>query len=161
MEKKVCEVCNKNKTALKCDMCKESSCKQCSEFIDEDCFEFVSLLPENLKNKTFCLNCYGSSVAEDMNMYKDLLEKAKNMDVYSKDQSSETRLIKRIEKPIKIEDCSDRDETLLRLAFLSAQKGFDTMVDVDIRYKKVGEGKAYRKLVWGGSAVPVDPSIRK
>ena len=63
--------------------------------------------------------------------------------------------------PIVINDCNDRSELLLRLAFLSAQKGFSTMVDVKIKSKKVGEGKAYRKVIWDGSAVPVDPKIKK
>lgn len=95
-----------------------------------------------------------------MDTQQALLEKAKNVDTFDKKQGSETRLIKRVEKPLKVTECDDREETLLRLAFLAAKKGYDTLVDVDIQSQKVGN-KTYKKLVWNGTAVPVDIKQRK
>ncbi len=161
MELSTCVLCHKNKTALRCDSCGEASCKKCVEFIDEDLLELIALLPEELKNKTFCLNCYNQGISEQVSDYLELVEKAKKVSVFSKIQSKETRRIKRIVDPVKVLDCEDRNETLMRLAILAVEKGFDTIVDVEIRSKKVGEGKAYKKLVWDGLGVPVDPRIKK
>lgn len=161
MELVECTLCSKNKTALRCYACAEASCKKCVEFIDEDSVEFVALMPDDLRNRTFCRNCFNQTIAPKISSYQDIARRAKQVDVYSKSQTKETRRIKRVEKPLQIIDCEDREEVLLRLAFLAAEKGFDTLVDVDVRSKKVGEGKSYKKLVWMGTAVPVDPSILK
>ena len=161
MQRQVCEICNKNKTSLRCDSCGDASCKTCVEFIDEDHIEFVVLLPEDLKNKTFCSNCYNQGIDERLIRYRVIAEQAKDVDVFGKKQTKETRRIKRIEEPLKVTDCEDREEALLRLAFMAADKGFKTIVDVDVISKKIGEGKSYKKLVWSGYAVPVDPEIKK
>ncbi len=160
MEAKECTVCCSNKTAIQCDICSCASCKHCCYFIDEDVFEFVSLLPEKLQNKAFCPNCYNENISEEMEYLKETMQKARDVDVYLKDQGTETRRIRRIQKPIHIKECADREETLMRLAFLAAQKGFDTIIGVDIQAKKVGKG-TYKKMIWSGTAVPVDPKIRK
>ncbi len=159
MDKKTCESCFKEKTVLVCNDCESPSCKKCSCFIDEDEFEYPELLPERFRDQVFCPSCYNEHAAPVLADYRDILERAKVVDVYDKEQGSETGLIRRVEKPISIKDCDDREETLLRLAFYAAQKGFDTLVDVDITSKKIGKG-TYKKLIWNGTAVPVDPKIR-
>lgn len=160
MEKVLCQSCSAQKTALRCEKCEEATCKKCSFFIDEDVFDHVELLPDNIQNKTFCTSCYHEGVYSVLEESREILERAKNVDVYGKDQGNETGLIKRIEKPIVIKDADDREETLLRMAYYAAQKGFDTLVDVDIKSKKTGKG-TYIKLIWDGYAVPVNPKIRK
>lgn len=161
MERSTCVICNKNKTALRCESCGDVSCKNCVEFIDEDHFAMVALLPEDLKNKTFCLNCYHQGVGERVSRYTAMAEQAKKVDIFSKTQTKETRRIKRIEAPIQVAECEDRDLALMSLAFLSVEKGFNTIVDVEVKSKKLGEGKSYKKVVWTASGIPVDPSIKK
>lgn len=161
MSTTTCLICNKTKTALRCNHCNDPSCKHCSYFIDEDAFEMLSLLPDSLQNKTFCSNCYHQKMGAELDHYKDLMEKAKKVDVYSKEQSSETRRIRRIEKPIQVRDCEDKNEALMRLAFIAVEKGFTTIVDFHLKSEKVGSGKAYKKLIWNASAVPVDPRLKK
>lgn len=102
----------------------------------------------------FCPLCFNEKAEPILIEYQDILERAKSVDVFDKDQGTETRLIKRTEKPLRIVDCSDRKETLMRLAFIAAQKGFDTLVDTNITSRKVTNGR-YKKLVWSGTAVPV------
>lgn len=121
----------------------------------------ITLLPEDLKNKTFCFNCYNQGISDRLIHYAEIVEKAKKVDVFSKIQSRETRRIKRSEPPVTVIDCEDREETLLRLAFLAADKGYSTIVDVDLKSKKIGEGKTYKRVVWSGSGIPVDPAIKK
>ena len=92
--------------------------------------------------------------------YKEHLILAEQVNTYDIKQGNETSRIRRIEKPIKVENCGDKKEALMKLAFMAAQKGFDTLVDVDIQSEKIGSG-TYKKLIWKGRAVPVDPKIRK
>jgi hypothetical protein len=96
-----------------------------------------------------------------MEKYKINYQKAQNVDVYMKVQSAETRLIRRIEKPIQVSNCTSKEQALLKLAFLTVEKGFETMVDVNLTSTKSKQPGSYQKLIWNGSAVPVDPKIKK
>lgn len=154
MAVQVCAICNKSKPTLACDRCESPTCKKCCEFVDEDRFELLSMLPEELKNKNFCFNCFDGSVVMELQKYEQALELAKDLDVYSDKQGAETRLIKRTEQTLKVNDCEDKEDALMKLAFLAALGGFDTLVDTKISSKKVGQGKSYKKLVWNGSAIP-------
>ena len=160
MGKLECQTCLSQKTALKCSECSEATCKSCSYFIDDTVFDFTDLLPENIKDQIFCTPCYHKIADPVLEKYKDCLEAAKDVNVYGAKQGHETGLIKRLEKPILVKDCSGREEALMRLAFFAAQKGYDTLVDVDIKPNKVGKG-TYKKLIWNGVGTPVDPKIRK
>ncbi|OFZ11205.1 MAG: hypothetical protein A2Z20_10955 [Bdellovibrionales bacterium RBG_16_40_8] len=155
IEKTICFFCSKNKTAICCDACKLASCKHCSYFIDKDNFEFMSMLPKKLINKTFCPDCYSKGINKEIDEFHDILRRAKAVNVYSKKQGTETRFFRRIEKPVKVENYDDRNEALLHLTFLAAQKGFDTVVDLDLKSKKVNLDGNYKKLVWSGTAVPI------
>ncbi len=159
MSKSTCAVCLKEKTSLICDDCADPTCKYCSVFMDETKFEYIDFVPDELRYKTFCQNCYHKHSAQ-IDLYQDNIRKAQQVTIFTKDQSAESKWMKRIEKPIVITDCLDRDETLLRMAFLAVQKGFDTLVDVDIKYTKVGDN-SYKKYLWSGSGIPVDPKAKK
>ena len=155
MNSNTCEVCLTAKTPLRCELCKKASCKQCSIFIDEDRFELFVLLPQSLQHKTFCPQCYNEDIAEQMTGYEEILQKAKQLDTYDITQSSETRLMKRLEKPVKVSECEDRKEALLHLAFRAAERGFDTIIDVNITPEKSGQN-SYMKKIWSGTAVPIN-----
>lgn len=88
-----------------------------------------------------------------LNQYDELMEKAKNTLVYEKTQGKETRLIKRIEKPVYVKDCPDRAETMLRLAFFAAQAGYNAIIDVDLVPTKIRTG-SYQTTNWSGSGIP-------
>lgn len=154
MEKKSCSVCLTKPTPLQCDMCHEPSCKICSIYVDEDSFELFDHLPDSIRGKMFCPSCFNANVDSVLSDYQEALERAKDIDVFDITQGTETRLIKRIEKPIKVVDCKDREETLMRLAFQAAQRGCNTLVDTKLTSKKVQDGK-WKKYIWSGTAVPV------
>jgi len=161
MEVVECSVCVSEKTALNCNLCQSGSCKKCSYFIDESDYEYLMLLAEKPNGDTFCPNCYDEQVEPLLKKYDQVYQLAKEVNAYVGNTDLRARAIRRIEKPVKIEDCPSREDALLRLGFLVAQKGFDTMVDVKIVSKKVGGVKRYKKLIWSGVATPVDPKIRK
>lgn len=128
--------------------------------MDDTEFDFSAVLPETLKDGIFCPACFHAHAEPVLDQYREHLEKARQVNTYDISQGNETSRIRRIEKPIKVENCGDKKEALMKLAFLAAQKGFDTLVDVDIQQEKVGTG-TYKKLIWHGKAVPVDPKVRK
>lgn len=161
MNLEICSHCNRNRTALRCDSCEDVSCKSCVVFVDEDFFEMVALLPDDLQNRTFCMNCFNQGISERLDHYLEIVSEAKNVDIFNKNQTKETRKIKRIESPIRVANCLGKEEALLKIAFFAAERGFKTVVDVELRSNKIGEGKSYKKLVWNGSGTPVDPSIKK
>ena len=61
--------------------------------------------------------------------------------------------MKRAAKPFRVDDCTDRDETLMRLAFLAAKADFNALLDVDIVAKKV-RNFGYQTSQWQGIGVP-------
>ena len=81
------------------------------------------------------------------------MAKAKNISVYVRGQGEETRFFKRKEKPITITDCSDKNETLLRMAFLAATENFNTLFDVSITLKKIRD-EGYQTKTWSGTGIP-------
>lgn len=121
----------------------------------------IALLPDDIQNKTFCMNCYNQGISDRLNHYVEIVEQAKQINVFTKNQTKETSRIKRTEPPLRVVNCSDKEEALLKIAFMAAEKGFGTIVDVELKSEKVGKGKTYKKLVWTGSGIPVDPSIKK
>ena len=155
MEKALCETCRSAKTALRCGLCDEPSCKTCAHLFDEDAFSYLPKVPEHLTKGVYCHACFQAKIAADVEAYERTMELARKIDVYTKDQGKETRLIRREADPFVIEECADRDELILRLAFLAALGGFTTLVDVDVVGKKVRDG-SYQKVVYRGSGVPAN-----
>lgn len=153
MEKSVCCTCQKPKAALECGVCKEAVCKNCAQFLEEGSFSFLSHIPENLAHSAYCSPCFDAQVTSELSEYNRIMELAKDIHVFEKDQGKETRFFKRKEKALRVENCADRDETLLRLAFFAAKAGFNTLIDVDVTSEKVRSG-TYQTQIWKGSGVP-------
>lgn len=154
MENSSCYVCQKPKATLKCGICEDAVCKCCAQFIEEDQFSFLPVIPKELQNSTFCGPCFDSKVAPEIENYEQSLIRAKALTVFFKADSKETRKFKRIEKPLKVRDCEDREETLMRLAFLAVHANFNAIIDVDIISEKVRSG-AYQTMKYSGTAMPV------
>jgi hypothetical protein len=153
MEKIACTTCQKLKANLSCGICHCSICKSCTQFLDRDFFSFQPDTAEELKSGTFCGDCFENKVRPEIEKYEKDMELAKDIIVYEKKQSKESRLFKRLEPPVTVTQCEDREETLLRLGFLAVQRGFNAIIDVDIRSEKVRMG-SYQTMVFTGTAIP-------
>ncbi len=103
----------------------------------------------------YCPPCFNLHVSDARDDYQQTMEKAKNISVYLSNQGKETRLIKRLQKPIKVAACKDHDETLMRLAFQAAKAGFNGLVDVDLVSQKV-KIAGYQTQTWSGVGTPVN-----
>ncbi|MGE0634348.1 MAG: hypothetical protein AB7O96_18175 [Pseudobdellovibrionaceae bacterium] len=160
MEVKVCNTCEKPKATLTCGICECSLCKYCAQILAHDQFSFLPVIPVVLSHQVYCGVCFDREVASEVQNYEQTMEEAKNIHIFFKAQGKETRLIKRNEKPIKISDCADRDEAILRLAFVAAQGKFNSVLDVDVVSKKIRMG-AYQTQTYSVTGMPAQVDSRK
>lgn len=150
-----CCSCFKPKANLVCGICQDTICKKCTQFIDENSFSFLKIVPTDLQHTAFCETCYTQKVLPEQQKYNEMMERAKNTLVFMKAQFKETRFVKRIEDSIYIAECSDYDEIILRLAFKAVEMNLNGIVDVDITTKKVRTGN-YQTSIFSGSAIPAN-----
>jgi hypothetical protein len=155
-----CGSCLKPKAALACGLCGCDLCKQCAQILDEGEFSFLKAVPAELAHSFYCANCFAEKIAPEVERYTEVLERAKGIIVFEKSQGKETRLIKRKEAQLKVSDCDDYDETLMRLAFFAAEAGHNAIVDVDINGRKIKNG-SYQSTKFSGTATPVTVDPRR
>lgn len=160
METFVCTSCRLPKADLECENCHAIQCKKCIQVLKKNSFAFLKEVPEELGFKNYCGSCYDEKVLPHLKTYEETMDKAKEVLVFFKGNGEETRLIRRVEKPIRVTDCDDRDETILRLAFYAAQAGYNGLVDVTVTAEKV-RNKGYQTTHWQGIGVPVQIDPKK
>jgi len=119
----------------------------------------LGVLPQGLSIGSYCAPCFDAQVRPELDHYLAQLEQAKNINVFYVTQSKETRFVRRTEKPIRVENCRDEDEVVMRLAFLAVQANKNTIVDVDLTSVKIRNG-AWQTSSWSGRAIPADVDER-
>lgn len=154
-----CCVCQKSKAALICGICKEQVCKSCTEFLENESLSFLTTIDDNLKLGTYCSICFAEKINPIVEKYNATMELAKNINVFEKSQGKETRLIKRKEAELTVTDCADKNETILRLAFQAAEKGFNAIIDVDLKPRKIKNGR-HQHTLWSATALPANVTDR-
>lgn len=148
-----CCVCSQVKAPLVCGICGGSICKKCTQFTEEGAFSFLKTVPPALAHQIYCGVCFDREVAPALTEYEATMEAARNIMVFMKSQSKETRLISRKEPVVKVSDCADHDECILRLAFFAAQLKFNALIDVQVTPKKLITG-GYQTTVYSGTGIP-------
>jgi hypothetical protein len=156
--KSPCCVCQKPSSSLLCAGCSSPVCKTCAQFLDDQSFHFApdklsELLGADQSEAVFCSPCFDQKISPSLSEYEANLDRAKNVFVFFKTQSKETRLIKRREDIVKIAECNDYDEAILRLAFQAALIDCNALVDVSLDSKKV-KLSGYTTTQWFGEARP-------
>jgi len=154
MNKHACSVCQKTKSLNQCESCGDTVCKSCTQFIGEDTFKYQVYKPKNVQHNIYCPTCYNEYVAEAVDQYTNTLDAANNIIVFEKTQSKETRLMKRLEDPIKLQNETDRHDALMKMAFIAVQRHFNAIIDVEITPQKVRDG-SYQTTIYTCSAIPV------
>lgn len=117
-------------------------------------------IPEELTHSTYCIPCFDEKVAAPLAAYNESLAQAKSILIFDKTQGKETRFIKRKERPVKVMNCLDEEEAMMRLAFLAVEMGYNGVVDVNITSEKVRVG-GYQTLKWSGTGIPTEIEERK
>ncbi len=150
------------KRNLHCQFCECPLHKSEAEFIDEESFDFALRKPKFIPVGAYCFTCFEGKVKSAVDDYNEKMERAKNVNVFYISQNKESRFVRRNEEPLKIEDCDDRDEVILRLAFLAVEADKNALVDLDFSTRKVYNG-GWKTTRWTGWAIPgtVDESKLK
>lgn len=160
METSSCTSCQKPKAQLQCVLCHEAVCKKCAHFLDEGTFSFAAKAPEALQHGVYCNTCFEQHVRSALENYNMDMERAKDIAVFSKSQTKETQHIRRSADKLVVENCVDRDETLLRLAFMAVQLKYNAVLDIELTAKKVKKD-GYQTSIWRGTGIPVQLDERK
>ena len=121
--------------------------------MDVDDFSFLKVIPEHLTHGVYCAPCYNEKISPEIHSYEETMAKAKEVYVFLKGQK-ETRLFKRLDEPLEVKDCEDKNEVLLRLAFLAAKSNFNTIIDVVVTAQKLRAG-VYQTSKFQAVGIPV------
>lgn len=109
---------------------------------------------KELTHSAYCGSCFDENVAPAKLHYDEMLTKARDVSIYFKAQSKETRAYRRKEKPLLVDNCDDREQAIMRLAFLAAMAGFELIIDVDLQSKKIITN-GYQRSSWSGTGIPI------
>jgi hypothetical protein len=160
MELNSCTSCQKIKAQLNCGVCLQTVCKSCAHFGNEFDFSFLAIATENLCQEVYCGPCYDKHVLPELDKYSQTMEAAKNVRVFLKSQSKETRLLSHKESILTVTDCVDYNEAILRLAFFAAKAKFNAIIAVEITSRTVKNG-SYQYSLWSGTARPTNITQKK
>lgn len=153
-----CKSCRKPKAPYACGVCQEHVCKGCAQFLTET-FSFRKSVPDILKHSVYCTPCFDENVAEPLSAYNDIMERAKEVILYSKGQSKLTRLIKRKQEYYTVENCEDEEEAAMRMSFRAAEENYNCLIDLEYNTKKAIVG-SHKKTIFSARAMPctIDPN---
>jgi hypothetical protein len=154
----VCKTCHKPKANYNCGLCEEPICKTCAEFLKET-FSFQKVVPSELTHNVYCIQCFDDKVRGPLDAYNEIMEQAKEIIIYSKEQTKLTRGIKRIEEIIQVENCEDEEEALMKMSFIAVQRNCNCIIDVQFKTHKIIIG-SHKKTMVAATSVPttIDPN---
>lgn len=155
----LCITCRKPKANFNCGLCDEATCKSCATFLSDE-FTFLQKIPAELTHKTYCSFCFDDKVSGPLESYNSMMDKAREVVFFRKDQAKMTGHLKRKEDPLKVQDCEDEQETIMRLAFQAAEGEFNCLLDLKITNKKIIVG-SHKKTIFSGEAIPINVDTSK
>ena len=150
----ICVSCRKPKAPYQCGICQGQVCKSCAQFQDED-INFMPKIPAALSHPVTCSGCFADQVEAPLAQFRETMEKAKEVVIFTKEQSKQTRYVKRKHAPYVITDCEDEAEAIMRMSYLAASEGMNCLVDIEVSTRKIVVG-SHKKTVFTATAIPVD-----
>lgn len=155
-----CSHCGKKKSPYQCGVCNDTLCKSCVQFMPDGAFQFLTFRPKEISHNWYCSVCFDQNVGTALVTYEEIAARAKGVSVFDISQGKETRFVKRLEKPIVIESGLDQHDITMRLAYMAAEKNFNSLVDVNIKATKVRDG-SYQTTAYSGTGIPTNVDDRK
>ncbi len=83
------------------------------------------------------------------------MDAARKINVFYKDSNSLFRIIRKSVRMLEVSEVTDRDDLVMRMAFMTAIAGYNSLVDVEISSKKV-RNEGYQTQVWSGRGWSAD-----
>jgi hypothetical protein len=156
----ICSLCRAPKLAGNCDLCDSSVCKNCLHFLEESTFSFWEEVPAELSFTHYCSTCQAENVEPALERYQNTMEQAKEVVFAFDTQRRALPILKKSKDKVVIENCVDRDETIMRLAFRAAEQGYTGIIDASVTARKV-RNEGYQKSAWTGIGLPANIDIER
>ena len=132
-----CETCRQPTATEYCALCENALCEDCVLCPPTGAFSLMLQVPPELSHRVYCRFCYDEKVEPALLKYEETKTLAENVFIFFKTQRKEIPLIRKSKVVMKVEDCDDRDETILRLAYLAALDGFNAVIETGLKHRKV------------------------
>jgi hypothetical protein len=155
-----CISCRRTKPTRECESCQEPVCKDCVHFLEASTFSFLKKVPEELTHSYYCQACNDTILAPALESYNETMEQAKKVYFFFHTQRKHIPLKNKSKETYHVEECADRDETILRLAFFAAEHGYNAIVNAEVTSKKV-RNEGYQKSAWKGLGYPANVDADK
>ncbi|MBC7384530.1 MAG: hypothetical protein H7301_00020 [Cryobacterium sp.] len=149
----LCETCRTPDVSTACQLCEKQLCEDCVLAPPNGTFSLQEKVDPELVHSVYCRFCYDEKVEPEVLRYDENKAKAENVYIFFTTQRKEIPLIKHSKLTVKVQNCADRDETILRLAFIAAEKGFNAVIDTEVVYAKKRD-HAYQTTAWSGHGSP-------
>lgn len=148
----ICETCRTPDATEECKLCGNALCEDCVMAPPHGTFSLMAKIPTELSYQCYCRFCYDDKIEPEAQKYEELLARAKDIFIFFKTQKREIPLIRKTKEIMKVTECSDRDETILRLAYMAAEKNFNAVIETDVNYAKV-RNAGYQTTNWSGTGI--------
>lgn len=128
--------------------------------LNEDEFAYLLKRPPALSHFFYCSPCFDAEVAPAKEHYEQVSELAREVLVYFVTQKTKLPLVKKSKDVIRVDDCEDRDLTILKLAYAAADQGYNAIVETDVNSEKLRHF-GYQKSRWSGTARAAQIDVAK
>jgi hypothetical protein len=153
METASCALCQNPKATKTCGLCQAQICKSCQELPPPHAFLYLRSIPEKLDHPSYCYKCFEEHVASELAAYEVMAEKAKNVYFLTQDYRGYVRVLRRHTTRVAVEDCDDRREIILKMAYMAAELGFNSIIQSKVECSSV-YNHGYESSRWRASALP-------
>jgi len=149
-----------HKATVKCGVCQVLLCKKCAFFLASSTFSFREKIADELKHDYYCYFCHQQHVEPARESYLKLVDRARELYFFFNTQKRSIPVIRRGKQKVQVQECQDRDETILRLAFFAAELGYNSVIEAQVNSKKV-RNAGYQTSVWSGVGLPAEVDAAK
>ena len=153
-----CPLCRVRDAEINCPLCPTQLCKKCAETVDSEAFPYQPEMAKLYAGKRFCPSCFDNEVAPKLAAHDELLEKAREVPWFPRTYRRNLPIVKKSHTTLSVTEGLDRDDILLRLGFMTVEKGYNAMIEVEVAAAKV-RNHGYQKMVWQGTAHPIEIDV--
>lgn len=147
-----CSSCRRPQSVQKCGICQADLCKKCLKFLDASTFAFWGKVPPDVSHTYYCEPCFEEKVQPVLESYEEILARAREVFFFFITQRKTIPILKKSKESIRVADCPDRDETILRLGFMAAEQGANAVVEAEVLSEKIRNG-GHQTSRWKGTGV--------
>jgi hypothetical protein len=121
--------------------------------VSDEAFRLLDVRPAELGHAQYCPRCHESVVEPALQRYDEQLSRARNVGYWARTYRGHVPVLKKGQRSIEVAGFRDRDEALLKMAFLAVEQGFNGLVHGELISRKE-RNHGYQKMLWSGRATP-------